>query len=247
MKTILDILNEINTQTKEIPVTELPSQGLFYPCDFKISIRKASIDDIYEYNSNFEDAAITILSLVHNMIRKCVILEKYTFEDIKSVDMFYLIFEISKFTMNRNIQVNFYDKLERESFDLIINKDTFNYFDYKEINATYNPITRELERDGYKFCVPSYGVEICLIDYITNIDYSEFNSDFIFFVGNKRLLTKDEITNLKIIFNEELNENEVQKINDIVVDFKNLITYSLKYNGKKYDLEFKVKFAELFI
>jgi hypothetical protein len=251
MKNILDILNEIYSSTKEINLKELPSQGLFYPCDFKLFIQKALIEDIDVYNNTIKDNLIDNYNATHYMVRKCVVIENYTFEDIKSNDMYYLLFEISKFTMNRDIVINFYDRVNRESFDLKFGKETFHYFNYKKIGATYNKETRELERDGYKFVLPSYGVEICLIDYMQNIDHSEYNSDFIFFTGNKRLLTKEEILNLKIIFNDELDDVEINKLKNIVNDFKELISYALNYNGKKYYLvdegECKINFERLFI
>ena len=52
MNGITDIITSL-TSVKMLDVKELPTQGFFYPKDFTLSIRKASMDDIILYNFNY--------------------------------------------------------------------------------------------------------------------------------------------------------------------------------------------------
>ena len=110
---VLDILDSLTNQ-KIIPVKELPTQGLFYPKDFTLTIKKASSDDILLYNFNYiKDDISTILYETKRIIKNNLILSKnYKYEDIKSNDLLYIFFEIVKFTMDKDILVPFKDIFE---------------------------------------------------------------------------------------------------------------------------------------
>jgi len=52
---ILSIVNNILGQQKKLDLKSLPSQGFFYKDDFEIFIKKATMDDIIEYELNYDN------------------------------------------------------------------------------------------------------------------------------------------------------------------------------------------------
>lgn len=248
---ISGIINSLVLATKEINVKELPTQGLFYPKNFKLAIKKASIDDVLLYNFNYiKDDISVILSETKRIIKNNIILpKKYKYEDLKSNDLLYIFFEIVKFTMSRDIMVPYEDILGRTSY-VAFNTENFNYFDYNSMKCDYNEKTREFEKDGYRFSLPSVGVENCLVDYLYTLEEKkdiDKNYDFIFFLGNKNKLKKSEIENLITIFNDDLDEKEKEKVNKIVKLIYPSIGYSLKSGNKIISLDLKIDFEKLFI
>lgn len=249
---IFDILNGLQLATKQINIKELPTQGVFYPEDFTLSIKKVSIDDIILYHVNFvKDDLGIILYETKKIIRKCIILgENYKYEDLKSNDLLYIFFEIVKFTMNREITIPYVDifgNTEQISFC----SANFNYFNYDSLGCEYNIETREFVKDDYRFCLPSVGVETCLINYIEEMDKMGYDTDvsydFLFFLGNKNHLTYDEIDNLITIFNDEISDTEKAKISDIIKLVYPAIGYTLKWNNKIVNMDMKIDFGKLFI
>ena len=133
---ILNILDSITSNYRNIDVKDLPTQGYFYPEDFELSIKKASYEDILEYNFNYvkDKNGVanfgSILYEAYKIVSKNTIFSKqYSFEDIKSNDVLYIFFEIVKYTMNKDIFVPYTEiyGIERE---VVFNKENFNYFDY---------------------------------------------------------------------------------------------------------------------
>ena len=251
MSYILNLFNSLYLLTKQINVKELPTQGYFYPIDFTLSIKRASIDDIFFYNFNFVKDNIDILLLeAKRIIRNNIILnEKYKFEDLRSNDLFYIFFEIVKFTMNKEILVVFQNIFGKNSF-IEFNSMNFNYFDYKSLDCDYDENTREFIKYGYRFSLPTVGVENSVIDYVINAE--NYNNDvnfdfFLFFLGNKNKLSYTEINNLLTIFNEDLDINEKNKIKKIKEIIFLAIHYTLKSGNTIIDLESKIDFGQLFI
>ena len=254
MSNIADIISSL-INVKEMDVKELPTQGYFYPKDFTLSIKKASMDDIILYNFNFvKDDLGVILHETKTIIRNNVILgDKYKYEDLKSNDLLYIFFEIVKFTMNRDILIPFENILGRTSYVAFSSKN-FNYFDYMSLGCDYDEDTREFIKYGYKFSLPSVGVENCLVSYISDMtedsdveDISENSYDFLFFLCNKNFLSKKEMDNLVTIFNEDLDEKEQSKISKIVKIIYPAIGYTLKSGNKIVSLDLKIDFEKLFI
>ena len=250
---IADIISSISS-VKMIDVKELPTQGLFYPKDFTLFIKKASMDDIILYNFNYvADDIGVILYETKCIIKNNTILGKsYTYEDLKSNDLLYIFFEIVKFTMNREILVPFENILGRTSY-VAFNSKNFNYFNYDLLKCNYDENSREFEKYGYKFSLPSVGVENCLVNYIYDFIESEYNEqnencyDFLFFMGNKNYLSNEEMDNLVTIFNEDLTEKEQDKISEIVKLIYQAIGYSLKCGNNIVSLDLKIDFEKLFI
>ena len=254
MNGITDIITSL-TSVKMLDVKELPTQGFFYPKDFTLSIRKASIDDMILYNFNYvKDDLGVILFETKRIIKNNIILGKnYKYEDLKSNDLLYIFFEIVKFTMNKDIMVPFENILGRTSYVAFGSKN-FNYFDYKGLGCNYDEETREFEKFGYKFSLPSVGVENCLVEYIFDFleeedteNNFEYSYDFLFLMGNKNNLSIEEMDNLVTIFNEDLDDKEQSKITEIVKLIYPAIGYSLKSGNKIISLDLKIDFEKLFI
>lgn len=250
---ILNILKGLLIDTKKIDIKTLPSQGLFYKDDFLIKIKKADSIDIMEYENNFDkDNLISAISCIKRVVSKNVFLNKdYTYEDIKSVDIIFIFFEIVKFTRGREIKIPYINNTGDEDF---INFDVknFNYFDFSKYMNFYNSESREFVINEYKFSLPSIGVETSLTKYLsakTDAKDVEFlNSasyDFMFFLNGKSSLNFPEIENLIHIFNYDLDQLEIAKVKNVVDKFKGIVGYSLVKEGNTIEIKTKINLSDI--
>lgn len=254
MKILFNILSSIISGTQKIDIRKLPSQGYFYPSDFEVKIKKAKMEDIISYEYNFkEDNVLEIIEIIKHFVSKNVEFSKsYKFEDLKSLDIIFIFLEIVKFTNNKPIQISYFDSNTKQPVKIDFNHKLFNYFDFKEFSQNYLPELGVFEIDGYKFSMPSIGVENSvtefLLDRINHSNasyYSDKSYDFLFFLGNKNYLSSEEIDNLIIIFNEDIEDNEKLVIKSIIARFQNLIGYSIRVNDKIIDLKSNLDLANI--
>jgi hypothetical protein len=249
---IFEIMRGILSTTKKIEVGSLPSQGIFYKSDFELRIRKADMEDIIEYEYNYDSESIYVVleSVKKIVLKNTQLSNNYKFEDIKSVDVIFIFLEIVKFTMNKSIKIPFFnDEMGRPDF-IDFGDKTFNYFDFIKYKVDKN--NEEIILDGYKFSMPSIGIENCLSKFLVSKSndkdankWNDYNYDFLFFVGNKNNLTFTEIENLVTIFNFELDNIEQEKIRKIVEEFMSLSSYSLKINDKVIDIKSKLNLENI--
>ena len=237
---LIEFFKNIFSKKKEVDLKILPSQGYFYDDDFKILIKKADIKDIKDYEDNFvlDDLSI-ILRKVKKIVRKNIIITSgYNFEYIKSIDVIFLFFEIVKFTKNKKIKIFYFDE---SGDDLIVDFDSknFNYFNFTKLEENWNSKNKEFLINGYKFTLPSLGVENSITQFLIDKSYepgseiyNEYIYTFVYFVGNKEFLTYDEIENLIQIFNYDLDDDERIKVENIINRFSGLQRYTLKKNNK---------------
>lgn len=237
---LIEFFKNIFSKKKEVDLKILPSQGYFYDDNFKILIKKADIKDIKDYEDNFvlDDLSI-ILRKVKKIVRKNIIISSgYNFEYIKSIDVIFLFFEIVKFTKNKKIKIFYFDE---SGDDLIVDFDSknFNYFNFKKLEENWNSKNKEFLINGYKFTLPSLGVENSITQFLIDKSYepgseiyNEYIYTFVYFVGNKEFLTYDEIENLIQIFNYDLDDDERIKVENIINNFAGLQRYTLKKNNK---------------
>lgn len=251
---LVEIIRGLVTHQKKINVKHLPSQGLFYPEDLEISIRKADVSDIIEYEQNYDaENVYIVIENIKRVVRKNVVLNKeYTYEVIKSVDIVYIFLEIVKWTQNKPIKIPYFDDVTSKVEFLEFGNTTFNYFDYSQFEKSYDSTTREILVDGYRVSLPSIGIEdsltkflISKVDSPKNKKYNSYSYDFLYFLGNKNKLTFDEIENLILIFNQDLEENEIEKIKKIVEKFVDVIGYSVRKNGKTIEIKSKIDLANI--
>lgn len=243
---LLEIIKNIVSGLKKIDLKQLPTQGYFYPSDFDLKIKKASDEDIIEYEYNFDrDNIITVIDSVKKVVQKNTqYSNKYKFEDLKSVDIVYIFLEIVKYTSNKKIYIDFFND-EVGTLDRIeFNSNNFRYFDLTKFKDLYDKETCGFDVNGYKFAMPSIGVENSMTKYLLylsempNTDkYNDFTYDFLFFLGRKNNLTFDEIENLITIFNFDIDDTEREKIKSIIEKFIEMIGYNLSVNGSPIDVK----------
>jgi hypothetical protein len=240
---------------KKIDVEKLPSQGLFYKDDFEIHIKKADIEDIieYEYNYDSQNLGIVITKLKKIVEKNVILPSKYSYNDIKSVDIVFLFLEIVKFTNNRKIELYFFNDLINKEDSISFESSTFNYYKLdKNINDTYDSVNKFFYINGYKYSVPSIGVENSLTQFLiykSDIPgsevYNNYSYDFLYFLGDKSYLTFDEIENLITIFNFEMVNEEKLKIKDIVKKLSVIGKYSLKNGNQIIDVTAKIDLSTI--
>jgi len=253
--TLNNILKNILNIQKKIEVNQLPSQGFFYKNDFKIWIKKAKIEDIVEYEYQYEKEDLgLVINRVKKIVEKNIILsEGYTYYDIKSIDIVFLFFEIVKFTNNKQINITFYNDILGKDDTIQFNHQTFNYAKLsEETMKSYNQIEKEFLIDGFRYSIPSIGVENSLTKFLISKsyqpnadDYNHYYYDFLYFLGNKSTLTFEEIDNLIQIFNFDLSDDDLKKIKKIVKTFSNIGKYSLKKDQKIIDVTAKIDLEKI--
>ena len=252
---MISFINNIKrffTRTKNIELSTLPSMGLFYKDDMRISIKRASKSIIDQYTSNYNDESlIDIIDTIKYVVRTCTILNKeYNYYDIKGVDTIFIFLEIVKFTLNKEICIKDNDET------IIFCSENFNYHkNSKFINKYYNSERKSVEYNGYSGTLPSIGIEKSLTDYmITN--YTDEDGDkwlnytysFMYFLSDKNNITNDEFLNLIEIFNNEMSDKDKEDVKYIVDNLLPLTNYSLldKY-GNVVDLKSKINFKDIWI
>jgi hypothetical protein len=244
---IAEIIRGILSQSKKIETSNLPTQGLFYKPDFEIRIKKAEMEDIIDYEFNYDKENLyAVIESVKKVVKKNIQFSKnYKFEDVKSVDIVFLFLEIVKFTMNKSIRISYFNDIIGKPDSIEFSSNTFNYFDFSK--CEHDKESGEILIDGYKFSMPSIGIENCLTNFLVSKSdkpdsnkWNDYNYDFLFFVGNKNNLTFDEIENLVTIFNFDIESSEQSKIRKIVKAFMSVVGYSLQIDGKIVDVKSKL-------
>jgi hypothetical protein len=234
---------------KRLDVKFLPSQGLFYDNDFSIYIKKASKENISYYNNHYDKSdVINIISLIKKIVYENTMFKgNYSYSDIKSIDLIFIFLEIVKFTKSKKILLDYgVDKI------IEFDSDNFNYFQVSELLSYYDYDSRNFLIDGYKFKLPSIGVENSVTEFLINKsnlpdtkEYNVYFYDFTYFVGSKNILTVDEIENLIQIFNFDMEDNEICKIKNIIKIFSPLQKYSLLKDNKVVDINSKINLLNI--
>jgi hypothetical protein len=249
---IMDMFNGLLNHSKKLNLKTLPSQGIFYKDDFEIRIKKASLEDIIEYDQTFDKENIyLVVESLKKIISKNVILSKgYTIDDIKSVDTVFLFLEIVKFTQNKKINIDYFDEESQKNEIIEFSSKNFNYFNFGEYERV--PETAEILIDGYRFSMPSIGVENCLTHFLLKkiklnqkSEWDTYSYDFIFFTGNKGTLTFEEMENLVTIFNYDLDSKEQDKISKITNKFMKIVGYNLKKGGRIIEIKSKIDLEKI--
>lgn len=237
------IIKSIFNVNKKIETSILPSQGLFYPNGLEIWIKKASIDDVTEYEYKFEDNLGVAISKLKKIVKNNTIVSNgFVFEDIKNMDIIFIFIEIVKFTNNKPFYLH--DPLKNK---IEFSEKTFNYFDKKYIEKIYNPEEKNIQIEGFKYTIPTIGIENCISSHIISKSYTpesklyeEYSYDFIYFLGQKNHISSNEIENLIQIFNHDMEESEKEKIKKIVQDLSFLSGYSLVKDSQIIGLSFNI-------
>ena len=237
---IFSILSSLKDKTKSVDLSKSTTNGIFYPKDFSIKIKKASEEDINYYKKNFQhNNILSIINCMIKIVNNNTIIKNGSFADIKALDLYYIFLEIVKFTLDKEICVNLGD------IQISIN-DNYSYFDYSKYE--FDNDTREFLMNGYRFSLPTMGIEDCLARYIFGKKEikKEYNFYFVYFLGNKNYLSFNEIDNLMSLFNEDMSSEEHDKIEEIVNTFKTWNDIKLIHKGFEVDLKYNLDLRNLF-
>jgi len=252
---VSNILRGILNLQKKIDLKTLPSQGLFYKDDFELWIKRADVEDIIEYEYQYEKEDLgLVITRVKRIVEKNSILSKgYSYSDIKSIDIVYIFLEIVKFTNNKKIDIKYFnDNLGK---DEIISFDSTN-FNYAKLDQkllkSYNSVAKEFVIDGFKYSVPCIGIENSLTHFLISKSdepgaeaYNKYSYDFLYFLGHKSNLSFSEIDNLIQIFNFDLSDEDKKKIRKIIKSFSSIGKYSLKKDSKIIDVTAKIDLEKI--
>lgn len=237
-------------KTKKLNIKFLPSQGFFYNDDFEVVIRKADIKEIIEYGNGYDRSDLGIvLGKLKKIVEKNISLSKgYTFLDIKSIDVVFIFLEIVRFTKGQPITLEYFNDEIGMTDKINFDENTFNYFHFgEELIRCWDSKERCFEMDGYRFTLPSIGLENSLTNFLMgkagepdSAKYNSYNYNFTYFLGNRKNVKFEEIENLIQIFNSDMEEEEIEKTDKIVIVFIPLQKYSLIKNGKVIEISSKI-------
>jgi hypothetical protein len=253
---LLNIVKGVLNLQKPIDLKTLPSQGIFYKDDFKMSIKRADMEDIIEYEHNY---IVDNLGLVINKLKRVVekntfFSEGYGFNDIKSIDVVFIFLEIVKFTTAKPIKLNFFDDELGIESQINFEQNYFNYFRIDDhLMSNFDTITKEFLIDGFRYSIPTIGAENCLTKFLISKSgkpgaerYNKFSYDFTYFIGGKNYLNFEEIENLIQIFNFDMEQSERIKVKNIVRIFSPLQKYSLIKDNRIIDINSKINLQDIF-
>jgi hypothetical protein len=250
-----NILKGILNLQKKIDINKLPSQGLFYKDGFEIRIKKAEMEDIIEYEYEYEKEDLgLVISRVKKIVENNVILSKgFTYSDIKSADIVYLFLEIVKFTNNKNINIKYFDDSIGENSIIQFDSTNFNYMKLtNNIMKKYDSQTKEFVIDGFRYSLPCIGVENSLTNFLISKSveedvevYNDYSYDFLYFLGHKSRLSFSEIENLIQIFNFDLSDEDKEKARNIIKSLSSFGKYSLKRNSRVIDVTAKIDLEKI--
>lgn len=252
---LTDFIKRIFKRKKKLEIKNLPSQGLFYKDDFKVSIKKVSLKEIEEYEKNYdrEDLGLVLGRLKRIVENNIMLSSGYSFKHIKSIDVIYIFLEIVRFTKDKPVQLEYFNDeigaIDKIDFD----EKSFNYCRLDdEIMKDWDSNQKCFVINGYRFSLPSIGIENSLTNFLINKSYdddsnsyNEYSYNFTYFLGEKEFLTFEEIENLIQIFNFDMEESEVEKTDDLVKMFIPLQRYSLIKNNKVIEMSSKINLQEI--
>lgn len=252
---LINLVRNLINLKKKVDKKKLPSQGLFYKDDLEITIKRADENDINDYESNFiKDNIGVIIYKVKKIVEKNTILSNgYTFEDLKSIDVVFIFLEIVRFTKKKPILFTYLDEEKGIEEKIEFSTDNFNYFHIdNEVMKFYNNDLKCFEIEGYKYTLPSIGIENCLTNFlIFNQDkpdaakYNDYFYDFTYFLLDRKDISFNEIENLIQIFNFDIEPEESNKINQILKMFLPMQRYSLIKKGKVIDINSKIDLEKI--
>jgi hypothetical protein len=252
---MIDFFRELFVKRVKLDTKVLPSQGLFYKPDFEINIKKASKEDILDYEKNYvKDDIGTVIYLIKKIVEKNTKLSQgYIYEDIKSIDIIFIFLEIVKITKGKPINLMYFDKETDSEGKIEFGSKYFNYFQFNnKLLQNYNNEDRSFTINGYKYTLPSIGVENALTNFLIiksseqdAFNYNNYTYDFTYFVGDKNTLKFKEIENLIQIFNFDMDKDEMKKMKEVIKTFLPLQRYSLKKDGRVVEMNSKINLEKI--
>lgn len=158
----------------QIPIKELPTQGLFYPENTEIVIRAATGAEIRHWSTMEETDLAVLDDMLNYVLERCVRVKgknvHASWKDIKEVDRFYLILAVSELTFVKGENKLQVKVSENKKIDVV--KDMIDYvsFDprimkyYDEDERLFNLILKD--GTSIKTTLPSVGVTNWIKKYV---------------------------------------------------------------------------------
>jgi len=252
----------------KIPVESLPSQGLFYPSGVEISIRAARGEEIKHWSTmNDEDIAQISRTddILNYMIERCCLVKfpgraGNAWQDLKSVDRFYILLAIKDFTFikgENQLMVPY-----AEGADIPVTKEMVDFIEIPEEIAEFYSFDEKcfiFEVNGHtiKMHIPSLGVNAWLKNYAINKNNSRepYDQDFLNFAP---MLIRDYKNLSQRAYEEFVSETQLWGVDEwsIVSYVTNLLSSAtepkIKYvdeggNEKQIPLTFRGGIRAIFV
>lgn len=181
--------NQVGWQ--QLPIKDLPTQGLFYPEGTEIAIRSATALEIRHWSTLQEDDMSLLDDMLNYILERCVTFKTpgshSSWKDIKEIDRFYILLAVREFTFvkgENQLQVKI-----SENTTIDVTKEMIDYISLDpKIMKYYDPEKRCF---NFKFkngntidiTIPSVGVTNFLKNYINRKQQmqSGIDTDFVGF------------------------------------------------------------------
>lgn len=176
----------------EIPLTDLPSSGIFYPEGTRIHVRSASGGDIRHWSMVDETSLLAIDDALNYIIERCVTItipgeRPGSWKDLVEIDRFYLVLAVRDFTFTEG--KNELKIAISEVEDVVVKKDNITFIDLPEgIYKFYNDQKRcftfpgaEGSNKTINIYMPTVGTSQWIRGYVekkTNLQ-EKFDEDFV--------------------------------------------------------------------
>jgi hypothetical protein len=167
---------------KNVPVENLPSQGLFYPKGTTIQIKAASVKEIRHFSTIDEDDYIDSDDKLNFILESCSKITipnnpRSSWKDVQDIDRFYIVYCIRDFTFKNGenkLTMNMSCSNCGQVDNIEITKDNLNFLTIDErIMKYYDPeslcfnITTK-SGDQFNLYLPTLGVSVFIKNYVKN-------------------------------------------------------------------------------
>ncbi len=244
-------VNEIKQELKdnnlgflEIPMSSLPTGGIFYPEGTRIYVRSASGGDIRHWSMTDETDVSAIDDALSYIVERCMKISfpngQANWKDLKEIDRFYIILAIRDFTFTEG--TNELKIKVSEQNDITVHKDDIDFIDlgdkilkyYNEEKRCFTFPVKNPAVNQINIYMPSIGVTQWLKSYLQRKQQrqEQYDQDFItvapMLISDYRKLNDKSYADL-IITTMNWGPYEWSLVSKVKGIIQNAITPKLKY------------------
>ena len=174
---------------KNVPLENLPSQGIYYETSTQIAIRAAGVAEIRHWSTIDENDLLGVDDMLNFIIEKCCRIKvpgkPGNFRDLKEIDRFYLIFAIRDYTFKNGENKIFVNASGEDGIEekVEITKDLIDYFNPEERLMKYFDMTERCFKikmksgENFNLYFPSLGIMSFIKNYVKGKQQSGQNFD----------------------------------------------------------------------
>jgi len=240
----IDLSNEIGWH--QLAITDLPTQGLFYPDQTQVVIRAALSNEIRHWSTINEEDLSALDDMLNYVLERCAKIKfpegSSSWRDIKEIDRFYILLAIHEITF-----VNGENKLQvktSETNKIDVSKDMVQYITFDDrLMKYYSPEERLFVlkfKNGktLKLTLPSVGVTSFLKNYIQRkrMGQEVIDEDFIsfapFVILNWKGLNDDTYTQI-ILDSHNWCTSEISVITHVKDIFSDTVDPVVRYHDEE--------------